>query len=218
MMPPLRKGDCPDRSARQGQRAKHNWVSKRPRCQHCPKEEPYRNVERCERKHETFAYCNFCGVEDKTRHYCDVHVMSVFHSKPCDRRAVGDEPVRVPNPRNSSFTTYPDEWRYVCFQHHPDSVTKRREEFEAKIQADRERRDAQLELAHDRSEAFDLLVEVAGWIANNRELVETDEWLADIAGRIAGNDTVMKKLDKAKLRPLDRALASVGRVSTADRG
>ena len=190
----LRPQDCPVLSERSGQRSKHIWVSHRPRCYACPRPEPYKNTERCERKHETFAQCNGCGAVDKAKHYCDVHVMSGFHSGPCDRRAVGDEPVLIPNRRNNHFSTYPDEWRYVCFQHHPDAVAKRRAEVEAKMQASSDRWNAARDREENERDAIDIAAEMARWIAANRELAAEDEWLGKIAERIASNSLVMEKM------------------------
>lgn len=83
-----------------------------------------------------------------------------------------------------------------CLQHSPEYLRERRLRWQAKYDAEREAEHRTYALAGAKREALDILVEIARWMARNRELVEADEWLAQIAERMSGNEALMERVAK----------------------
>lgn len=193
-MPPLRKGDCPVLSERTGERTKHIIIPYRPRCRECPAAPRYKHTERCSARHNTYARCYSCGYEDETKHYCDYIVgrsMGIATDFGACNRGATEEQRHVPDRYHQ-----PDGmvWAFLCKQHTPEAIQTRSEERNAKYRAYSAASDAREAERQSRHDAFDIAVEMARWIAANRELVETDEWLAKIATQMASNDAIQKGL------------------------
>ncbi len=189
----LRKGDCPVLSERTGELTKHIILPHRPRCKNCQKPEWNRN-ERCSARHRTYAVCRSCGFTDENHHYCDETVgrsMGIATDFGyCNRRA--DEQRHVPDRYHQ-----PDGmvWHYLCKQHLPEAVKARQDASEARYAAERARWAERDKRDDDKSDAFDILVELARWVAKNRDLAAEDEWLGQIAIKLAGNDAVQAALE-----------------------
>lgn len=82
-----------------------------------------------------------------------------------------------------------------CKIHTPEYIAARKAKREAKGEAEHQAFLHKLATASDKNKAITILAEVAKWIAANKELVDTDEWLATIASDIAGNTTVMEHVE-----------------------
>lgn len=190
-MPTLRKGDCPVLSERAGKRHKHIINPYRPRCKKCPVP-TYGHKERCDGRHRTFGRCYSCGYEDLERHYCDfivgraAGISTDFGS--CDRRAYEEREYA------KEFFEGRTLWGWLCGMHTPEAIQKRKDERDAKYRAMEERWSARDKQRDDENEALDIAIEMAQWIALNRDLAAEDEWLGKIADRMAANDTIQKGL------------------------
>lgn len=192
VMPPLKKGDCPVLSERVGKPHKHIILPHRPRCKNCP-EPKWNRHERCSARHRTYAMCRDCGWKDEDHHYCDETVgRSMGISTDfgyCNRRAY--EQRHVPDRYHQ-----PDGmvWHYLCKQHLPEAVQARKDASDAKYRAWSADLDAKEAARQSRRDAFDIAVEMARWIAKNRDLAEEDEWLGQIAVKVAGNTALTDAL------------------------
>jgi len=189
----LRVGDCPVGSEREGKHRPHNWLSQRPRCGDCPPKNPYKDTERCEkRKHPTTAMCTSCKATDPDRHFCDYTVgrsMGIATDfGPCDKPATTLE--RYKRHQHDKL-----KWGYLCHLHNEAGEKKRADKDAAKQDAETARWADRDKREDDRRDAFDILVEMARWIAKNRELAAEDEWLSQIAVKLAGNDAAQAALE-----------------------
>ena len=84
-----------------------------------------------------------------------------------------------------------------CRQHSPEYEAKKRAEWQAKYDAEREADERRYERMTAKDDALDLLADVARWIHSNRALAEEDEWLGRIRDAIAGNVAVMERMEQA---------------------
>ena len=188
--PPLKlgKNDCPVLSERVGKHHKHHMRTIRPRCGKCKEEKPYGGYEpRCSRRHEQWLRCTACGAEDRITHRCDYPVFGQWHYDVCDKAA-----------RVEAEYIHHDKkhFGWLCGTHTPEAHAARKAKSEARRQAWEAEWDATRKRDRDDADAFDLVVEMARWIAKNRDLAEEDEWLGQIAERMAGNDAIQQALEK----------------------
>lgn len=186
----LRKGDCPDRSERSGKSQPHNWISYHGRCKDCEPVEKYRATRTCPGHHENYGQCNFCWVKDPERHFCDYWVARAggYEFGPCDR------PAKV----EQQYTDFYQRtaWGWLCTIHTDEYRQAKAAAWQAKFDAEQAASDARAKAREDKQDAFDIAVEMARWIATNHDLAEEDEWLGQIAERMAGNDAIQSALEQ----------------------
>lgn len=184
----LRKGDCPVLSERVGKPNKHHMSTMRPRCGKCKDPEKYSGYEpRCPRRHENWLRCTACGYEDRATHRCDYPVFGQWHYSACDKTAKVEGEFIHHGKKHIGW---------LCGMHTPEAHAAREAKKAAKRQEWQSDWDAMNKRNRDNADAWLVLMEMARWIAKNRDLVEEDEWLAKIAERMALNDLIQQRLQR----------------------
>jgi len=175
--------------------APHIMLPVRRRCKECPETNKYNQTDRCDnREHPNWSRCSGCGYEERDFHYCDTFVsrpqgrMTVYGF--CDRKAVEQRDART----DYFNKTIPSPGSWLCKQHLPENVdarvTKARTVGAAKYAAETESlRYGWIGKGYEK-----ILLEMAGWMAKNHDLVETDEWLGQISEMMTKNEQLMKVL------------------------
>lgn len=173
----------------------HIMLPVRPRCKSCPPLEKYKTTDRCNRvAHPNFSRCSGCGFEDRDSHYCDTFIsraqglMSVYGF--CDRKATAQR-----DGRTDYFNKeVPSPGSWLCTSHLPEKVRERIQTAERnqRFKFDAETESRRYGWVGKGYEA--ILLEMAGWMSKNRDLVETDEWLGKISEMMASNQQLLKVL------------------------
>lgn len=192
VLPPLRKGDCPVLSERTGELTKHIINPVRPRCKNCPKVE-WNRFERCAEHHPTYGACSSCGYREPDKHFCDFVVgRSAGISTDfgyCNKGAKAEYQYDRHELNGKNLV-----WGFLCSIHTPEARKKRKDDWEAKYRAENAAADARYKRQEDKEDAFDILVELARWMYKNQDLIEADEWLNDIALKMATNEALQEAL------------------------
>jgi len=95
-------------------------------------------------------------------------------------------------------------WRWLCKQHLPESIQQRQDAREARHRAGQDAWAAKDKAHGDKNDAFDILVDVARWVHENRDLAAEDEWLGQIAGQLAENQAVQDALSRKLSATVER--------------
>lgn len=175
--------------------APHIMLSVRKRCKACPETNRYNQTDRCdERAHPNYSRCSGCGYEERDFHYCDT-----FLSRPqgrmvvygfCDRHAVEQRDERT-DYFNKAVES-PGSW--LCRQHLPENVDARITKARLAGQAKYDNETESLRYGWIGKGYEKILLEMAGWMAKNHDLVESDEWLGQISEMMSTNVRLMKVL------------------------
>lgn len=152
----------------------------------------------CDRKHTGHRFCNGCGNQQQQTYtddwqQCQEYVCVDYGRSSrfgfCSNKAQVQVHIPARMRRHDSKAM---RWRWMCHIHRPEAVAKRKAKADAKYQAIVDGWDRRAKRDSDRHDIEDLLVEVAGWMAKNPELVAEDEWLQTIANKMTENETLME--------------------------
>lgn len=190
-----RVGTCAVATERHGEPTGHNMISVTPYCEQCNPTHalasPGGPRDLCKRKHVGRRYCNMCRDYTDDWQQCQWYVA---HNEGrwtsfgfCENKA---RELHHMDARHGGGKV----WRWVCHTHTPDAFTKRKDKQEAKFQAWKDGLDRRVRRSGDRHDMEDLLVDIAGWMAKNPELVAEDEWLQTIANKMSDNESLMEAI------------------------
>lgn len=149
-----------------------------------------------------YARCSHCGYEEKDVHFCDYEVTYYLgnwpHQKSCDKpgKLLVDE---LPDHRERpNGLCLPGRQYWVCTIHTQEAIDSRR-----KKSSEREDRlwKAQMDKVYygTRGHGYEnLLVELTDWLSHNEDLVLSDEWLAQIVGKMKSNSPLQDAVERSK--------------------
>ena len=198
-------GQCPVLTERSGEKTGHIMHPRREYCAKCPPRTTggmgdARSL--CGRLHVTYRACNSCGeFEQRDWHPCDqiinMYVGNWPHYSYCDKKGV-----ELRDEHRTYAGTREKGKRWLCKRHFPENIEGREAEVNRRGKAKYDAGVATLTYGYVGRSYEKILLEVAGWMAANTELVTADEWLGKIANMIADNTKLMEALNRGSGFPL----------------